>query len=261
MNNLSKLLCGDYENLGELSKILELLDSTIENFSSRCFEFLEQETPSDIATLGVYCGRSLLEASFTALIGRVMPYRLLLLREYQKQPNYDIGIRHTISIEWKGDILPKQPFLPTELWKKLDVNKSTNALLSDYMKHIYWKSAFEQLLDDTEDANFVILTNLRNSIIDSNDVNSDSFFENVFDSIRREADTLYSSLSKGIHQEFIIPLHMRYDTGTVQDLLQRTIELITKLALISHYIPTAVASIDTVKILQCLDEVEKRVYL
>jgi hypothetical protein len=249
MNSFSKLLCGNYDDLAELSQILALLDSTIENFSNRCFTFLEESSNEDIATLGAYCGRTLLEASCIALIGRVTPYRLLLLKRYQEQPNYDLGIRHKISIEWKGDVLPKSQVEKEKLWTEKEISNkdSTSPLLSDYMWHIHWMPAFKSLLDDTEDDNYETLIQLKNIPI-----------EGICQNLRREAEEVYSSLSKGIHQEFIIPHHVAYDSSTVMDLLQRTIKLITKLALISHYIPTAIASIDKSQMLSYLAEIEEK---
>ncbi|MDD5321838.1 MAG: hypothetical protein PHD43_14770 [Methylococcales bacterium] len=246
MNSLSELLCGDYKDLGELSEILDLLASTIDNFSIRCFEFLKQEAPQDIATFGAYCGRTLLEASCIALIGRITPYRLLLLKRYQEQPNYDLGIRHKISIEWKGDILPKSNITKDQIWNKAEDKSLTSPLLSDYMWDIYWIPAFKCLLDDTENEDNTYLIKLASIPLDG-----------ICQNLRKEAEELFSSLSKGIHQEFIIPHGVAYDAITVQDLLQRTISLVTKLALISHYIPVAFASIDKTKLVQCLAEIEK----
>ena len=246
MNRLSELLCGDYQNLGELSEILDLLASTINNFSIRCIEFLKQDAPQDIATFGAYCGRTLLEASCIALIGRITPYRVLLLKRYQEQPNYDLGIRHKISIEWKGDILPKSNITREQIWNKAEDKSLTSPLLSDYMWDIYWIPAFKSLLDDTVNEDNTYLIKLASIPLDG-----------ICQNLRKEAEELYSSLSKGIHQEFIIPHGVAYDAITVQDLLQRTISLVTKLALISHYIPIAVASIDKENLLQCLAEIEE----
>ncbi|PPD44351.1 MAG: hypothetical protein CTY16_11955 [Methylobacter sp.] len=246
MNKLSELLCGDYQNLGELSDILSLLGSTIDIFSEKCFEFLKQEEPKNITTLGAYCGRTLLEASCIALIGRITPYRLLLLKRYQEQPNYELGIRHKISIEWKGDVLPKSNIAKDQLWNKVDDKSLTSPLLSDYMWDIYWMPAFKYLLDDTEDEDYYSLIELKNIPLEAIGI-----------SLRKEAETLYSSLSKGIHQEFIIPHQVTHDVPTVKRLLRETVLLVIKLALISHYIPIAVASIDRAKLLQCLAEIEK----
>ncbi len=247
MSKLSELLCGNYRNLGELSEVLDLLASTIDDFSIRCFDFLQREESEDIATLGAYCGRALLEASCIALIGRITPYRLLLLKRYQEQPTFDLGIRHKISIEWKGDILPKNIISKDQLWNKVEDKNLTSPLLSDYMWDIYWIPAFKHLLDDTVDESHTYLRDLA-SIPP----------EGICQILRKEAEELYSSLSKGIHQEFIIPHTVAYDAITVQDLLQRTVILATRLGLISHYIPTSVALIDKENMLEFLTGIEQR---
>ncbi|MGR8933979.1 MAG: hypothetical protein ACU837_06255 [Gammaproteobacteria bacterium] len=244
MKSLSELICGDYTNLGELSDVLSLLDSTIDNFSTKCLGFLRDDI-GDISTLGAYCGRTLLEAACIALIGRVTPYRLLLLKRYQEQPNYELGVRHKISIEWKGDILPKEI---KKDWAKADDKSLTAPLLSEYMGEIFWIPAFEAMLNDMVTQDNPILIELKSIQVES-----------ICQSLRKEAEEIYSSLSKGIHQEFIIPHHISYDTVTVQDLLQRTIDLIVKLALISNYIPTAVSSINKIEILNCLDVISREI--
>lgn len=245
MKSFSKLLCGNYGELGELSEILALLDSTIDNFSTRCFEFLKQETTENITTLGAYCGRTLLEASCIALIGRITPYRLLLLKRYQEQPNYDLGIRHKISIEWKGDILPKDT-KTDEIWKKVEDKSLTSPLLSEYMSSIYWMPAFKALLDDKNNEGCP-------SLIDLEKISPEA----ICISFRKEAEELYSSLSKGIHQEFIIPHSRAYDVPTVLNLIQRSIVLVTRMGMIGHYIPIAVASIDKKELFECLADIEK----
>lgn len=244
MKSLSELICGDYRNLGELSDVLSLLDSTIDDFSTKCLGFLKDDV-GDISTLGAYCGRTLLEAACIALIGRVTPYRLLLLKRYQEQPNYELGVRHKISIEWKGDILPKEI---KKDWAKADDKSLTAPLLSEYMGEIFWIPAFEAMLNDMVTQDNPILIELKSIQVES-----------ICQSLRKEAEEIYSSLSKGIHQEFIIPHHISYDTVTVQELLQRTIDLIVKLALISNYIPTAVSSINKIKILSCLDMISREI--
>ena len=229
-NSLSKLLCGNYENLGELSNILLLLDSKIETFSNKCFYFLNQDASDDITTLGAYCGRTLLEASCIALIGRISPYRLLLLQRYQNQSDYEIGIRHNMSIAWTGDILPKEDIRDNQFFQKIADKSFTDPILSKYMWDIYWMPALNSLSDIGDDS-----SNLLNELTGA---------EGVQQRIDGEVKLLYSSLSKGIHHEFIVPHSITQDSNTVKDLLRRTISLVTKLALMSHYIPTAIASIN-----------------
>jgi hypothetical protein len=244
-NSLSKLLCGNYQDLGELSNILRLLDSKIETFSNKCFNFLEQEAPDDITTLGAYCGRTLLEASCIALIGRISPYRLLLLQRYQRQTDYEAGIRHNMSIAWTGDILPKEDIKDNQFWQKIADKSFTDPLLSKYMWDIYWIPAL-QSLSDIEDCSSILLNELIG-------------IEGIQQRIDGEVKSLYSSLSKGVHHEFIVAHQITQDPDTVKDLLRRTISLVTKLALMSHYIPIAMANINGEELTGCLSEVERHI--
>lgn len=233
MNSLTRLLSGEFENLGDLTDVITQLSGTVDDFSTRCFEFLRQERGRDISTFGAYCGRTLLESACILLIGRINPYRLLLLKRYQEQPAYELGKRHSISVEWKGDILPKTVVREEQLWDKVNDKELTSPLLSDYMWDIYWVPAFRSLVDNMEQEDSEILTNLKSIPI-----------EGIRHSLRAEAETLYSSLSKGIHQEFVVPLSIVYDETMIKNLLERTIFLISKLSLLSHYIPTVIGSID-----------------
>jgi len=73
VNELTLLLCGRHENLGELSQILEQLGNIIDNFAPRCFKFISEDNPIDITTFGPYCGRTILETACSILISRIDP--------------------------------------------------------------------------------------------------------------------------------------------------------------------------------------------
>lgn len=250
-SELSIILCGDYQGHDELSEILEHLATTIDNLAPKCYEFITNES-NDVLIFGAYCGRALLETACTILIGRITPYRLLLLKRYQEQPNYKLSSRHKASIQWKGDVIASEK-APDKLWTKIDDNNLTKPLLSDYMANIYWIPAYNKLLDDFSDSS------------DDYSFYLDSLktFENpdaIVEYFRSEADTLYSSLSKGVHQEFVIPFqNTSSDEPTIPVLLSRTIALIVKMALISHYISNVITKTDKNKLLRCLEQIEPMV--
>ncbi len=245
MDDLSVLLCGKHDGLGELSDILAQLASTIDDFAPRCYSFVQTESP-DITTFGAYCGRTVLEAACTILIGRLTPYRLLLLKRCQEHPDYSIGVRHNAAIQWAGDVMPDRKTPSQDMWHKIDGH--THPLFSDYMAEIYWIPAFKALLDDfqTEESNY--LDSLKK-------VNP----EGIITSFKTEANKLYSSLSKGIHQEFVVPTSLNYDSPTVKKLLTETISLVIKMGLVSHYIPTIATKLDKDALLRHLVELEKKV--
>ena len=245
MDKLTLLLCGRHSSYGELSVILSQLGMRIDDFACRCYDFISGKNENDMSVYGPYSGRTILETAFTIFIGRIDPYRLLLVKRYQENPNYDISIRHKISIQWFGDVVASEK---PPSWEKLSNKNIVRALLTDeYMGEIYFKKAFEDLLDDNQDERdsewLKELTTIQP--------------DRVTSYVRTEADSIYSSLSKGIHQEFVIPLTTKYDKYTVKDLLQKTISLVSKLASITHYIPTAIGNINKNELLDCLKAIEK----
>lgn len=246
MDKLTLLLCGRHSSYGEISDILLQLGMRIDDFAHRCYDFISGNNDRDMSVYGPYCGRTILETAFTIFIGRIDPYRLLLIKRYQENPNYDISVRHKISIQWFGDIVPSEK---APSWENISNKNIVRALLTDeYIGKIYLKSAFENLLDDNEDEDeSEWIKELRNIQPD-----------NVCPYIRIEADRIYSSLSKGIHQEFVIPITAKYDNYTVKDLLQKTIALVSKFASITHYIPTAIGNIDKNELIDCLKEIERK---
>lgn len=244
MDGLSILLCGKHNGLGELSDILAQLGSTIDDFAPRCYSFVQNESP-DITTFGAYCGRTLLETACTTLIGRITPYRLLLLKRCQEHPDYSIGVRHNAAIQWAVDVMPDKK-VPDKTWNKID--GYTHPLLSYYMAEIHWIPAFNALLDDFVTEESIYLNDLKR-------INP----EGVIDFFKNEANRLYSSLSKGIHQEFVVPISVNYDPPTVKELLTETIALVTKMALVSHYIPTIASKLDKDTLLRHLVELEEKV--
>lgn len=245
MDKLTLLLCGKHSSYGEISDILSQLGMRIDDFAYRCYDFISGNNESDVSVYGPYCGRTILETACTIFIGRIDPYRLLLIKRYQEHPNYDISLRHKISIQWFGDIVASEK---PPSWDKLSNKNIARALLTDeYMGDIYLKKAFEDLLDDNQnEGDSEWLKELQAIQPDQ-----------VTPYIRTEADKIYSSLSKGIHQEFVIPLTAKYDKYTVKDLLQKTISLVSKLASIIHYVPTAIGNINKNELRDCLREIER----
>lgn len=246
MDKLTRLLCGDYHSFGELTEILSQLGVIIDNFAPRCYEFISGKNDKDIMVFGAYCGRTLLETACSILIGRIDPYRLLLIKHHQEAIGYDLSVRHKISIQWSGDVIASEP---PPSWKKLshkNISMVRTLLSDDYMGEIYWKQAFSELSNDMGNEN--------------NSKWLKELFsrrpENIAPYMRTEAGSLYSALSKGVHQEFVVS-PTDYDSHTVKKLLKNTIALVVKMALITHYIPIALGNLSKDELSDSLKTVEK----
>lgn len=247
--NLKMLICGKNSNLGDLSQIFLHLGSTILFFGDKSSLYITEKLKANITEYGPFTGRRLLESACTVLLGRIDPFRLLIIKKYQSQPNFDIGTRGKLSIQWSSDIIPTKP--PTDLWSQnIDSKDVSRALLSAYTHEIYWQNAFIAMLDDLSAETSQWLNEL-----------SQIQPEGITAYFRREADRLFSALSKGIHTEFVVPNTISYDAATVIDLLESTLCLITKMSIIANYIPVSLVNLSKKEIVRCLNGIESEVLI
>ncbi len=236
--DLARIACGKFQDEGELSEILSHLGNSIDVFMGQ-LEWLAEQGDERVMVFGPFVGRSLLELSFTTIISRLDPFRVLYLREMQRQASFDIGVRRAASIQWQGDVLARE--VPaSNLWDhNRQFEKISRALLADYYGHIFWRTAFVQTLDTFEgDSGGEWLNELRN-------MEPERFIERM----RAESTKLYSSLSKGIHPEFVIPPANLYDRATVASLLSDALRISSHMCLVSHQIAHCPGALDSSDIL------------
>ncbi|MCY1033281.1 hypothetical protein OV207_17640 [Corallococcus sp. BB11-1] len=215
--------------------------------------WLGEQDSERVSMFGPFLGRSLLELAATALIGRLDPLRVLVVRQVQLQPEYDAAIPWKSSIRWQGDVLaPKKgqgdvlaPKKGSGLWgDALEYEKITKALLGDYYDHLLWRPALQQMLGGT--------TAGGRWIAELSALPPDSFVSRK----REEIGRLYSALSKGIHHEFVLPPGTLYDRATVVDLVQRVIHLVADVGFVSHFVPHAATLLSPVDAVAALGRIE-----
>lgn len=189
--------------------------------------WLSSQDTRRIASLGPFMARSVLELAVTALIGRLDPLRLFVVKRIQEQPSYDTRVAWKASIRWQGDVVSERV---KQLWGPgQDYKEMTKALLGDYYDEVLWRPAIGRLLDSEIDtSNSSWLADLRAST-----------GEDFVPKRRTEITQVYSSLSKGVHPEFVMPPGALYDRNTVRDLVARTIRVVADIGLVSHLIPHA----------------------
>jgi hypothetical protein len=229
---LAKLLCGNVvPDGGDIDEVLSHLSASIDNVVKELIR-LESLSPNQISLFALFLGRSILELGCTALIARLDPFRVLLLRECQNQPNYLMDKPHKSSIRWQGDVFADKEV--TDLWADKSLQNPTRALLGDYYKTLIWFANFDKLLDAIED------------------VRGDEWIDNLriktFDRFYHETLTdfssVYSELSKGIHHELVIPLSSALDRETTQRLIEKTVRNIATLGLLVSVVSHALNKLD-----------------
>lgn len=240
MSGIGSLVCGHAKNDGIAKVALDQLSSSIENFALRALKFLNEEFTDEALSFGPFCARVLLENSCAALLGRLDSFRMLYLSEFQSQPEYEHGKRAQSAFSWTGDVIADHNKCAKTLWSlDNDLPRISRALFSKHFEHIYWKPAIERMLD------FVTTCSPNSALQEILEIDAETFI----DKGRGKGIQIYSTLSKGVHWEFFTSA-LLFDEETVKSAIRDTCLLISQLGLISHFIPTAYASLEPTKAME-----------
>jgi hypothetical protein len=232
--DLATLVCGGNDTVtGELGDSM----GHIRNSINRIQQELPQPYGSSISINQVYIPflvRSILELSFTALIARLDPFRILTLRQVQLQGNYSTDSRNASSIQWSGDIVSREGGSPS--WStETKPEKMSRSLLGEYQGEVVWKPAFIRFLD----------------MLGENACQGDwsrelqqTTPESFLPKYRQEAMTLYSSASKGIHHEFVVPVSSYFDEDTLKDMVDSAVKIVSIFSAVVNFSEHALYSLD-----------------
>jgi hypothetical protein len=231
MNNLSLILCGTTTTAGLGKLVLDQLNTSISQFSDKANTYMRASDSAELLIFGPFCGRVILENGCAAIVGRLDPFRLMYLGEFQTQPQYAMGKRVKSSFSWTGDVIPDEK-QSANLWDPdSDVSKISRSLLSRHFEHIYWKPAFDELLDH-------IAGRTDDELQDILATDPEKFIS----ATRGKLVQMYSQLSKGVHWEFFSSA-LQMDEITVKTLLRDTLINMASLGLVSHFIPTSYSAL------------------
>lgn len=209
-SSLAKLLCGvefDIDGNNNHHNILKHLSDSI----NQIVHEIKNLSSSNISFYGPFLGRSILELGATALIARLDPLRILILEAKQKQPSFEIGKPNKSSIRWRGDVLPEDK--TTDLWSDKALQNPTRSLLGEYYTELVWMKSVDVLFDQLADIE-------GNEWIDKIKTWEPKRLNNT---VRISIENAYSSLSKGIHHEFVIPPAAAFDPATIEVLINESI--------------------------------------
>jgi hypothetical protein len=141
---LGRLVCGAAAETCTANKTLDHLSSSIDRFAKKAVEYLNGEFSEEAQIFGAFCARVTLENACAAIVGRLDPFRLLYLAEFQAQGGFEYSKPSKSGFRWLGDVLAEEKLPQEDLWSSsYDVAKISRALFSGYINHVYWKPAVE----------------------------------------------------------------------------------------------------------------------
>lgn len=156
--SLCRLVCD--QQIGSASDVVSPGLALRNNLSRACYALSHWKAQGfkvgDGVSVSTY-SRRLLESSTTALLLRIDPLRVLALRELQ-DTSYSLSKRNLLSIQWSGDVMPKEKENKdkdkskekdteknTRLIIDCEPNKLDRALFSNLCSNVIWKPAVEEL--------------------------------------------------------------------------------------------------------------------
>jgi hypothetical protein len=222
----------------------------IRYFAEKCHRIMKGKQKRDIATFAPYIGRGLLEATFTALLFRIDPFRALTLMRFESHDQFDYNRPHQISMNWNFDLLSETDDTKDVWLPKQKTENVSRALLSPYQDEILWQPAFLEARD------FLDRKSLGLAFPSMLSEDAEVFVKRI----RGEARQLYSFWSKGIHCEFFSIGPHTLDDVTCSEKLKRTADIITELAFISHFTPITVGNIDPARAFRSYTKVKEALH-
>lgn len=229
VDSFTKLVCGtNFDENIEIDKILGHLQRNLHRVTSEMVA-LRSQSNDKVGLYGPYLGRSVLEISMTALVARMDPLKILLMKGKQEQPDYDLGKPHSSAIRWQGDVVDNA--VP-ELWDEKALKNPTRAIFGAYQVKLVLEKSAELIIDQGD----VLKMGEWYSEL------SDTEASSAIEKIKSKINTVYSSLSKGIHHEFLIPQERLLDQVTVISLLNEVIYLTATVGLLVSHVPHAYKS-------------------
>jgi hypothetical protein len=191
--------------------------------------------------------RKFLELSTISLLARVDPIRVIAARKNQLNSSYEEGKPNPSSIVWRGDIVAKTSPPKDDVWSASHIEKGIERSLLGW--HI-GLSAIEPGLKAFADA--------------ENSANSQWFKEftgvdKPFEWIKSELGRLYSTLSKGIHAEYLLDEVTLFDDQSLEQHKNDCYKFILILATSTHHSPLFYRSLRKQDAINIFFKIEKTV--
>lgn len=162
------------------------------------------------------------------------------------RPDYSADKRSLASIQWSGDVHSEKKV--EDLWRQdRSVKDMTRALLGDYYDHLFWRRAFQSLLDSVPDGRGgEWMRSLRL-------IEPEAFMARM----RRQSAAVYSACSKGVHHEFVVPAASYYDPEMIREQWRSATEVISTAALAANASKDILFALPLDKAIECFERIQE----
>jgi hypothetical protein len=240
----AELLQGTSKKNSPLGKVLGHISASGGSAFSRLSD-MNKSTDVTMEVYAPYLTRLILEITTTAVVAKLDPFRLLVLAEVQKLSSHDIGKPNTTSIRWQGDILAND----TVKWSQdLKLENYPRALLGDCWDKFAWQHAIEEFIDAADGITEKTAWLEKICAIDP---------IKFVPQLRTNFANFYSSLSKGIHLEFVLPPHEKFDLSTLSVTIEDAIFWSATILVLSNFVDHAAYKLDPVRAMELLINIEE----
>lgn len=216
------LFLGSASGTSPLCSVLLHLGTSIARIAIEA-KTVRNSDPAIIEMYGPFLGRALLEASLTAITSRLDPFRILVLRQVQLAGSLDVTKPNKVSYRWQGDVVSDSKL---EWSQERNPEQFSRALAGDCWDLLAWRKAFEKLLDQTSSEPQM------GWVAEIRKIDPDTFIPRW----RSELSKLYSTLSKGVHIEFVVPAAAQLGASSIQTALGDVVFRVAVLGAASHLI-------------------------
>lgn len=243
-----RLVAGYPKSKADRTDYQDLLNDLRSSLST-VFELMEQSRAADTQksrAILPYATRSFLELALNTFIARVDPFRILALRKCQLGSDYDLGSRYNLALSWMGDVYTKNGGKNVSWVPDKQPQNISRAILDGPWAELAWVPAFERARDLLNNLSGDWMTELRA-------LEPEKFGLTA----RGRLLMTYSSLSKGVHHELVIPKETLLDATTLRTVCADVVKWVCYLAYVSHFIDHSAVHMHARDALACFKVIQE----
>lgn len=211
---------------------MDAIGDSLEENSKNLVRFWENRDARDFVKFAPSCARLVVEQCSAIILGRMDPVRFVSLIRGGESADFVLGQRNASSFNWTKDVLPDVRPPTSGWWSQETLAKPIyRSLLHGHLADFLFESAHGSLISDLTDWTSEMMT-LPGWISELLTLETGA---SALAILRKDATESYSSLSKGIHFEFLKGNSTSLSQEEVTSAISDAMTAIATVALYSHF--------------------------